>query len=152
MLAAAVSSVLCGFAFSADEIVENFVNPPDSARLGVYSYFMDGNLNGKEMIADLESMKAAGLGNLVFLEVDVGIPKGPVRWMTEPWQDLFVKNRPRHGAPGHRHHPRHRTGLDRHRRTMGQGKRVDAAPAPCQRERQSPGRIDAERSANGKAV
>ena len=52
---------------------------------------MDGNLNGKEMTADLESMKAAGLGNLVFLEVDVGIPKGPVRWMTAPWQELFVK-------------------------------------------------------------
>jgi hypothetical protein len=69
----------------------HFVNPPDAARPGVYWYFMDGNLNGKEMTADLESMKAAGLGNLVFLEVDVGIPKGPVRWMTEPWQDLFVK-------------------------------------------------------------
>jgi hypothetical protein len=35
---------------------------------------MDGNLDGKEMIADLESMKQAGLGNLVFLEVNVGVP------------------------------------------------------------------------------
>ena len=73
------------------DLEKNFVNPPDAARPGVYWYFMDGNLNGKEMTADLESMKAAGLGNLVFLEVDVGIPKGPVRWMTEPWQELFVK-------------------------------------------------------------
>jgi hypothetical protein len=56
-----------------------FVNPPDSARPGVYWYFMDGNLNGKEMTADLEAMKAAGLGNLVFLEVDVGIPCFAVR-------------------------------------------------------------------------
>lgn len=75
----------------AGDLEKNFVNPPDSARPGVYWYFMDGNLNGKEMTADLEAMKAAGLGNLVFLEVDVGIPKGPVRWMTEPWQDLFVQ-------------------------------------------------------------
>lgn len=74
-----------------DDLEARFVNPPDSARPGVYWYFMDGNLNGKEMTADLESMKAAGLGNLVFLEVDVGIPKGPVRWMTEAWQGLFVQ-------------------------------------------------------------
>lgn len=73
------------------ELEQNFVNPPDSARPGVYWYFLDGNLNGKEMTADLESMKAAGLGNLVFLEVDLGMPKGPVRWMTEPWQERFVQ-------------------------------------------------------------
>lgn len=75
----------------AGDLEKNFVNPPDAARPGVYWYFMDGNLNGREMTADLESMKAAGLGNLVFLEVDVGIPKGPVRWMTGPWQDAFVQ-------------------------------------------------------------
>jgi hypothetical protein len=43
------------------------------------------------MIADLESMKAAGLGNLVFLEVSVGVPPGPVKFMSEPWQDLFTQ-------------------------------------------------------------
>jgi hypothetical protein len=52
---------------------------------------MDGNLSAKEMTADLESMKAAGLGNLVFLEVDIGMPKGPVRFMSEPWQERFVQ-------------------------------------------------------------
>ena len=86
-----LTCVLCGGAWAADAMQDHFVNPPDSARPGVYWYFMDGNLNGNEMTADLESMKAAGLGNLVFLEVDVGIPKGPVRWMTEPWQELFLK-------------------------------------------------------------
>lgn len=65
-------------ALAAGDMEKNFVNPPDSARPGVYWYFMDGNLNGKEMTADLEAMKVAGLGNLVFLEVDVGVPKGPV--------------------------------------------------------------------------
>jgi len=75
----------------SDDIGKNFVNPPDSARPGVYWYFLDGNLNGKEMTADLESMKAAGLGNLVFLEVDLGLPKGPVKWMTDAWQEAFVQ-------------------------------------------------------------
>ncbi len=68
-----------------------FVNPPDSARPGVYWYFMDGNLNAREMAADLDAMKAGGLGNLIFLEVDLGMPTGPVRWMTEPWQDAFAR-------------------------------------------------------------
>jgi hypothetical protein len=76
---------------AVDELADRFLNPPDSARPGVYWYFMDGNLDGKEMTADLESMKQAGLGNLVFLEVDVGVPPGPVKFMSGPWQDLFAK-------------------------------------------------------------
>lgn len=76
---------------SSQDLVKNFLTPPDAARPGVYWYFMDGNLNGKEMTADLEAMKQAGIGNLVFLEVNVGVPKGPVKWMTNQWQDLFVK-------------------------------------------------------------
>lgn len=75
----------------ADPLESNFLNPPDSAKPGVYWYFMDGNLDGKEMTADLESMKKAGLGNLVFLEVNVGVPPGPVKFMSGPWQDLFAK-------------------------------------------------------------
>ena len=76
----------------AEDLEDSFRNPPDAAKPGVYWYFMDGNLNGPEMIADLESMKAAGLGNLVFLEVDVGVPRGPVKFMSGPWQDLFAKS------------------------------------------------------------
>lgn len=72
---ALIPCVLCGGALAAGEMEKNFVNPPESARPGVYWYFLNGNLNGKEMTADLESMKAAGLGNLVFLEVDIGTPR-----------------------------------------------------------------------------
>ena len=71
-------------------LAKRFHNPPDSARPGVYWYFMDGNLNREEMTADLESMKEAGIGNLVFLEVNVGVPRGPVDFMSEQWQNLFV--------------------------------------------------------------
>jgi len=68
----------------------DFISPPDSARPGVYWYFMDGNLSRQGMTADLESMKEVGLGNLVFLEVNIGVPRGPVDFMSEKWQDLFV--------------------------------------------------------------
>ena len=82
---------LGAIAAPADSLEASFLNPPDSAKPGVYWYFMDGNLDGKEMTADLESMKKAGLGNLVFLEVNVGVPPGPVKFMSGPWQDLFTK-------------------------------------------------------------
>jgi hypothetical protein len=77
---------------AVDSLEKGFREPPDSARPGVYWYFLNGNLNGKEMTADLESMKAAGLGNLIFLEVDIGEPPaGPVAFMSPKWQELFVQ-------------------------------------------------------------
>ncbi len=42
------------------------------------------------MTKDLESMKEAGISNLIFLEVGIGVPRGPVDFMSEEWQDLFV--------------------------------------------------------------
>src|SRR5512133_1805101 len=77
-------------AHSSDDLPTSFANPPDSARPGVYWYFMDGNLSREGMTRDLESMKAAGLGHLVFLEVNVGVPRGPIGFLSEQWQDLFV--------------------------------------------------------------
>ena len=82
-------SLFLGFA-EADDLEAQFRDPPDSARPGVYWYFMDGNLDREAMTADLESMKAAGLGNLVFLEVNVGVPRGPVDFMSPEWRDLFA--------------------------------------------------------------
>jgi len=76
--------------FGHNGLAKRFKNPPDSARPGVYWYFMDGNLDREEMTADLEAMKKAGIGNLVFLEVNVGVPRGPVDFMSEQWQNLFA--------------------------------------------------------------
>jgi hypothetical protein len=72
-----------------EQLAEAFVTPPDSARPGVYWYFMDGNLSREGMTADLESMRAAGIGSVLFLEVDVGVPRGNVRFMSEEWINLF---------------------------------------------------------------
>ena len=73
-----------------DELKKGFVNPPDSVRPGVYWYFMDGNRTYDGMTADLEAMKRAGIGSVIFLEVDVGVPRGPVDFLSEEWQDMFV--------------------------------------------------------------
>ncbi|HWK04254.1 MAG TPA: glycosyl hydrolase [Puia sp.] len=68
---------------------EGFLNPPDSAKPGVYWYFMDGNMSKTGMTKDLESMKMAGIANVLFLEVNVGVPQGPVDFLSREWQDLF---------------------------------------------------------------
>ncbi|MFZ1288779.1 MAG: glycosyl hydrolase [Melioribacteraceae bacterium] len=69
---------------------ENFVDPPDSVRPGVYWYFMDGNISKKEITADLGSMKEVGIGSVMFLEVNVGVPRGTINLLSEEWQDAFV--------------------------------------------------------------
>ena len=90
ILAGALTLTVCPLIFSRDELATGFRRPPDSARPGVYWYFMDGNRTRAGMTADLESMKAAGIGNLVFLEVNVGVPRGPVDFLSPEWQDMFV--------------------------------------------------------------
>ncbi|WP_106829573.1 glycosyl hydrolase [Parabacteroides pacaensis] len=75
-------------AFSQERKV--FVTPPDSCRPGVYWYFMDGNLDENQMTKDLESMKEANMGSVIFLEVNVGVPRGKVDFFSEEWQSLFT--------------------------------------------------------------
>lgn len=72
-----------------DYLKQGFINPPDTARPGVYWYFMDGNIDREAMTADLESMKEAGIGYALFLEVNVGVPRGKVDFLSEEWQDLY---------------------------------------------------------------
>ncbi|HBB91356.1 MAG TPA: glycosyl hydrolase [Bacteroidales bacterium] len=78
----------CGLR-TQDPIRQSFLTPPDSARPGVYWYFMDGNLDRQAMTADLESMKQAGIGYVLFLEVNVGVPRGKVDMLSDEWQVLF---------------------------------------------------------------
>ena len=75
---------------SADDLQKEFVSPPDSARPGVYWYFMDGNLSREGMTRDLEAMKTAGLGHVLFLEVNVGVKRGPVNFLSDEWQTLYA--------------------------------------------------------------
>ena len=74
---------------SNDSLARSFVAPPESARPWVYWYFMDGNVTREGLHADLEAMKAAGIGGAIYLEVGIGVPRGPVAFMSEEWQELF---------------------------------------------------------------
>jgi len=68
----------------------DFISPKDRYKPGVYWYFMDGNLSAGSITKDLEAMKKAGIGNLVFLEVNVGIPRGKVDFLSSQWVSLFA--------------------------------------------------------------
>jgi hypothetical protein len=72
-----------------DDLEQAFRTPPAEARPWVYWMFMDGNLTREGMTADLEAMNRAGIGGAIIMEVDLGIPRGPVRFMSEPWQALI---------------------------------------------------------------
>ncbi|MDN3548628.1 glycosyl hydrolase [Mucilaginibacter aquaedulcis] len=85
--------ICCGFGevrAQVSELKAGFLHPPSSARPGVYWYFMDGNMSARSITADLEAMKKAGIGNVIFLEVNVGIPRGAVDFLSPEWQDMFV--------------------------------------------------------------
>ena len=73
-----------------DELIDEFKDPPGTAYPGVYWYFMDGNLSREEMTRDLESMKESGINHVIFLEVGIGVPRGPIDFMSEEWQNHFV--------------------------------------------------------------
>jgi hypothetical protein len=50
---------------------------------------MDGNQTREGLTADLEAMKRAGIGGAIIMEVNVGIPRGPVEFMNPGWRKNF---------------------------------------------------------------
>lgn len=86
-----LAALLCvrGHAEPAFELAAGFAHPPDTAKPWVYWMWMDGNLNREGLTADLEAMQQAGLGGVIIMEVDVGIPRGPVKFMSPEWRALF---------------------------------------------------------------
>ncbi len=81
-------SCICQGAPPAD-LERGFRTPPDEARPWTYWFVMDGNLRREGITADLEAMEAAGIGGVVIMEVNVGIPRGPVEFISDQWCRLF---------------------------------------------------------------
>jgi hypothetical protein len=74
----------------ADSLRRQFDTPPASARPWVYWFFMDGNETRQGMRADLEAMRAAGLGGVIRMDVNIGVPKGSVAFMSPEWRANFA--------------------------------------------------------------
>lgn len=71
------------------DLRHNFQTPPAEARPWVYWFWMDGNITREGITADMEAMDRAGIGGMIMMEVNVGVPGGPVVFMSGEWRDLF---------------------------------------------------------------
>src|SRR6266545_3707953 len=83
-----LSLTLAAGAFASD-LDAGFANPPHSAKPWVFWFVMDGNQSRQGITADFEAMRRVGIGGLIMMEVDVGIPKGPVKFMSDEWRANF---------------------------------------------------------------
>ena len=80
----------CQGAEPAFELERRFARPPDSARPWVYWFWLNGNITPEGISADLEAMKRVGIGGVLIMEVDQGVPVGPVDFMSPTWRELFT--------------------------------------------------------------
>jgi hypothetical protein len=69
-------------------MAENFAHPPDSARPWVYWFPLNGNLSSNGITADLEAMRRVGIGGVLYMETDQGVPKGPAAFGGPLWRAL----------------------------------------------------------------
>ena len=81
---------LANAAMAADELEKNFTSPPAEARPWVYWFQNNGNLTKDGITADLESMARAGIGGVLYMDVGISVPKGPVDFAGPQWRKLFT--------------------------------------------------------------
>ena len=75
-----------------DELAARFVQPSATAKPRTYWFHMSGNISKPGITADLEAMKAIGLGGTLFMNVSVALPTGLVArqdFMSPGWQECF---------------------------------------------------------------
>ena len=71
------------------DLEQGFTHPPDSARPWVYWFPLDGNITSNGITLDLEAMKRAGIGGVLYMETDQGAPRGPAKFGGPLWRNLF---------------------------------------------------------------
>ncbi len=90
-LAAATGLLLgvCSNLPAAELSEKAFQSPPDSARPWVYLFPLEGNITSNGITADLEAMRRAGIGGMLYMETDQGAPPGPADFGGRLWRNLF---------------------------------------------------------------
>ena len=71
------------------DLAAGFASPPASARPWVYWTPLSGNLRKDGITADFEAMARVGIGGVVYIEVEQGVPKGPADFAGPQWRELF---------------------------------------------------------------
>jgi hypothetical protein len=80
---------------AADELETGFANPPRSARLRAYWWWLNGNVTKAAITRDLEGMKAKGFGGALICDAGGAeqdgndrVPHGPTFFSAE-WRELY---------------------------------------------------------------
>src|SRR5258708_1433303 len=75
----------------AGDLAVQFASPPASARPWVYWFWNNGNVTRAGITADLESMRRAGIGGVIIMDVveRFAPPPGTADFMNAEWRDLF---------------------------------------------------------------
>ena len=91
----ALSAVLEGGPVRAGELEQGWTNPPVSARLRAYWWWLNGNVTKEAITRDLEEMKDKGFGGALICDAggaeqrgNAQVPHGPT-FLSPPWRELY---------------------------------------------------------------
>ena len=73
-----------------DDLERGFTAPPAVARPHTWWHWMNGNITKAGITADLEAMRAVGLGGAQIFNVSESIPDGPAPFMSPQWRELLT--------------------------------------------------------------
>ncbi|HVM50781.1 MAG TPA: glycosyl hydrolase [Candidatus Acidoferrum sp.] len=95
LVAALTLLALLGAGAGADELDKGFADPPRSARLRAYWWWLNGNVTKASITRDLEEMKAKGFGGALICDAGGAeqdgndrVPHGPT-FFTPEWRELY---------------------------------------------------------------
>jgi hypothetical protein len=71
-------------------IEEDFKTPPHSAKVQSWYHWLNGNVTKEGITADMEAMKAAGLGGCRIFNAAEGTPAGSATYYGEEWWEMFI--------------------------------------------------------------
>lgn len=80
-------SLLVSLFAAATTLVGGFQDPPMSARPQTWWHWMNGNVSKEGITADLEAMKAIGLGGATLFDAGCGVPSGSLKFASPEWYD-----------------------------------------------------------------
>lgn len=76
--------------YAPSNILESgFINPPNQAKARTWWHWISGNVSKSGITKDLEAMKAVDIQEAQLFNVHLGFPKGPIKYLSEAWLDLF---------------------------------------------------------------
>lgn len=75
---------------SAQDLEQNFKNPPNSAKPRTWMHAMSGNMSKAGMTKDLEAIAAAGQGGILLFNIANGIPYGEVAYNSDEHHEILA--------------------------------------------------------------